>query len=236
MYPSGSAPTCIYGTPKMDKFSSSDSFAKLRLVVPSIGTFNYNLAGFLCDLLSPLVPNDYSCKDTFSFVSQIKNANLSSIFTNIPLQEPIDIAKNIIFNHNPNLNITKKELKKLFLFATSQTNFIFNSKFYNQVDGVTMGSPLASVLANIFMGFYESKWLNEYNLNKPKFYLRYVDDILPAFGKEQNSLNLLNCLNKKHPNIKFTIEKQINQSIAFLDVIISQVSIIKISHFKHIKN
>ena len=32
---------------------------------------------FLCDLLSHLVPNDYSCKDTFSFVSQIKNANLS---------------------------------------------------------------------------------------------------------------------------------------------------------------
>ena len=33
-----------------------------------------------------------------------------------------------------------------------------------------MGSPLALVLANIFMGFHKSKWLNEYNLNKPKFY------------------------------------------------------------------
>ena len=40
-----------------------------------------------------------------------------------------------------------------------------------------MGSPLAPVLANIFMSFHESKWLNEYNLNKPKFYLRYIDDI-----------------------------------------------------------
>ena len=82
--------------------------------------FHYNLVRFLCDLLSSLVPNDYSCKDTFSFVSQIKNANLSkkflvsydvtSLFTNIPLQETIDIAINLIFNHNPNLNITKKEL------------------------------------------------------------------------------------------------------------------------------
>ena len=34
------------------------------------------------------------------------------------------------------------------------------------------------------MGFHESKWLNEYNLNKPKFYLRYVDDILAAFDNE----------------------------------------------------
>ena len=184
MYPSGSAPTRIYGTPKMHKFSSSDSFPKLRPIVSSIGTFNYNLARFLCDLLSPLVPNDYSCKDTFSFVSQIKNTNLSkkflfsydvtSLFTNIPLQEIIDIAINLIFNHNPNLDITKKELQKRFLFTTSQTHFIFNSKFYNQIDGVAKSSPLAPVLANIFMGFYESKCLNEYNLNNLKFYLRYV--------------------------------------------------------------
>ena len=34
-----------------------------------------------------------------------------------------------------------------------------------------MGSPSATVLANIFMGFYESKWINEYNLNKLKFYM-----------------------------------------------------------------
>ena len=119
----------------MHKFSSSYSFPKLRPIVSSIGTFNYNLVRFLCDLLSPLLPNDYSCKDTF-FVSQIKNANLckkclafydvTTLFTNILLQETIDIAINLIFNHNPNLNITKKELKKLFLFATSPTHFIFN--------------------------------------------------------------------------------------------------------------
>ena len=52
-----------------------------------------------------------------------------------------------------------------------------------------MGSPLARVLANIFMIFRESKWLNEYNLNKPKFYLKYFDDILAAFDNEQYSLN-----------------------------------------------
>ena len=183
MYPSGSAPACIYGTPKMHNFSSTDTFPKRRPIVSSIGTFNYDLARFLCDLLSPVVPDDYSCKDAFSFVSQLKNENLSgkflvsydvtSLFTNILLQVTIDIAINLIFNHNPNLNIIKKELGKLFLFATSQTHFLFNGKFYNEIDGVVMGSPLAPVLTNIFMGFYESKWLNGYDLNKPKFYLRY---------------------------------------------------------------
>ena len=48
-----------------------------------------------------------------------------------------------------------------------------------------MGAPLAPVLANIFISFYESNWLNKYNINKPKFYLRYVDDILAVFDSEK---------------------------------------------------
>ena len=134
LYPSGSDPAHIYSTPKMHKFSSSDSFPKLRPIVSSIGTFNYNLARFLCDLLSLLVPNDYSCKDTFSFVSQINSVNLfkiflvsydiTSLFTNIPLQKTINIAINLIFKLNPNLNITIKELKKLFLCAISHNLFL----------------------------------------------------------------------------------------------------------------
>ena len=139
LYPSGSAPTRIYGTPKILKFSPSDTFPKLRPIVSSIGTFNYDIARFLSDLLSPVVRDDYSCKDTFSFVFQIKNENLSgeflvsygvtSHFTHIPLQETFDIAINLIFNHNPNLNITKKELKKLFLFTTSQIHFHLTVNF-----------------------------------------------------------------------------------------------------------
>ena len=107
----------------MHKFPSSDSFFKLCPILSSIGTFNYNVARLLCDLLSPLVPNDYICKDFF--LSQIKNASLSrkslvfcdvtSLFTNILLQETIDTTINFIFNHNPNLNITKKKLRKLLL-------------------------------------------------------------------------------------------------------------------------
>ena len=39
LYPSGSAPARIYGTPKMHKFSPSDSFPKLRPIVSSISKF-----------------------------------------------------------------------------------------------------------------------------------------------------------------------------------------------------
>ena len=52
----------------------------------------------------------------------------------------------------------------------------------------------------------------------------YVDDILAAFDNEQDSLNFLIFLNNRHPNIKFTIEKQINHPITFLDVFISGIN------------
>ena len=74
------------------------------------------------------------------------------------------------------------------------------------------------------MGFHESKWLNEYNLNKPKFYLRYVDGVRAVFEKKQDLLIFLSFLNNRHPNIKFTIENQIKHSIAFLDIFISGIN------------
>ena len=49
--------------------------------------------------------------------------------------------------------------------------------------------------------------LNGYNRNKPYFHLRYVDDTLAAFEKEQVSLNILKLLNSMCTNIKFAIEK-----------------------------
>ena len=70
--------------------------------------------------------------------------------------------------------------------------------------------------------------------NKPNFYLRYVDDILAAFN-EQDSFNFLDFLNKRHPNIKFTVKNKLTIPSLFL-MYSFQVSIIKISHFKHITN
>ena len=89
----------------------------------------------------------------------------------------------------------------------------------------------------VFIELFEFRSVLKYNLNKPKFYLRYVDDILGAFGNEiyLNSLNFLNVLNNSHLNIKITIERQINHSTAFLDVFISGINN-QISPFKHITN
>ena len=140
---------------------------------PPIGAYNYNLAKYLSSLLVPLLPDTYSVKDSFSFVEELRSFDfddkflisfdVESLFTNIPLNETIDIAVHLIFKHNPKFSIKKTDLKKLFSFATSETHFLFNGKFYVQVDGVAMGSPLAPILANLFLGFHEETWLNNFD-------------------------------------------------------------------------
>lgn len=90
------------------------------------------------------------------------------------------MAVNFILNNNPTYALLKKEkLKKTipFCFITKS-----NGTFYNQVDGVAIDSFLIPAHPIIFIGYKE---LNEYNLNKLKFYLRYIDAILVAFDNEQ---------------------------------------------------
>ena len=56
--------------------------------------------------------------------------------------------------------------EKLFQFANSATHVIFAGKFYGQIDGVTVGSPLGLVLGNLFMRHHEKSGHN---------YLKYVN-------------------------------------------------------------
>ena len=98
--------------------------------------------------------------------------DVTSLFTNTPLEETIDIAINPIFNQNPNLNITKKKLKKLFLFATLQTYFIFNSTFYNEADGVAIGFHLYKSTIRPFMAYCCHVWAGA-----PSRYLDLLDKL-----------------------------------------------------------
>ena len=230
IFPCGSKPATIYGLPKTHKMLfDSDDFS-LRPIIFSIGTYNYNLAKFLTELLDPVISKEHCAKDSFSFCEEIQQVSsndnflvsydVCSLFTSIPLQETIQIAVELIFQNNPQLKVTKRELKQLFNFATSGTHFIFNGSFYDQVDGVSMGSPLGPVLANLFMGYHEKKWLQEFNKGKVLMYKRYVDDIFCMFGNEKDAENFFEFLNCRHKNIKFTIEKESNKFLSFLDILI----------------
>ena len=152
--------------------------------------------------------------------------NVASLFTNIPLSETFDLAVSAIFESNTGLDLklSKTELKELFNFATSHTHFLFNGCFNDQVDGVAMGSPLAPVLTNFFMGYYEKLWLNNYTGPKVLYSSRYVDDIICCFRNSNDARLFFEYLNSCHPNIKFTMETEERGQLPCLDVLLSKQS------------
>ena len=78
--------------------------------------------------------------------------------------------------------ISKTDFCDLSNLATKESIFIFNNKFYIQVDGVAIGFPLRPILANISLSHHEDNWLNEYPIVfKSSFYSRYIDDVFVLF-------------------------------------------------------
>jgi len=77
---------------------------------------------------------------------------------------------------------------------------------YKQLNGVAMGSPIGSVLANIFVVFHESRLFD--NTAKPGIYFRYVDDCFVNFRSELDYDYFQEKLTLLYPALKFTVEKE----------------------------
>jgi len=97
---------------------------------------------------------------------------------------------------------------------------LFKGLFFDQIDGVAMGSPLAPVLAYSFMGHHERIWLENYKTSSILFYRRYFEDIFCLFDTEHDATLLFDYINDRHPKIRFTVEKEMDKKISFLDDLI----------------
>ena len=109
----------------------------------------------------------------------------------------------------------------MYIYIYIYVSYILNGKDGDGVaDGVAMGYPLTLVLANLFMGHNEKLWIENFQGTPPSYYRRYVDDIFSVFNNSFEAKELFNYINTRHPNIKFTIETEVNKNIPFLDVLI----------------
>ena len=62
----------IYGLPKMHKERELNPILPFGPIVSSFGIYNYNLAKYLCKLLSPHLPMEHCALDSFTFVKDIQ--------------------------------------------------------------------------------------------------------------------------------------------------------------------
>lgn len=108
--------------------------------------------------------------------------------------------------------------------------FADNNKYYKQVRGALMGSPLLPAIASIFMNHFEQKSLDSFHL-EPTYWLRYVDNVFVIWPHKKEELeNFHRHVNSIHPSITFTKEIEQNNVLLFQDVLITKT---KTTGFHH---
>ena len=220
-----------HGLPKIHKkYTDLPSF---RSIIDTTSTHHCGVGKFLTRLLNSLTQNVYSIKDSFKAVDRIRSIptelfdegycyfsfDVTSLFTNLPLNKTINIILHRIYKENlVRTNLRKSTLKKLIKDSRTKTTFSFDGKIYKQTDGVPMGSSLGPVLANVIMTEFERLVVDK--LIKDgliKFYIRYVDDTL-VLAKAENIDNIMKQFNFFDKSIQFTIDRFEDCVVHFLDV------------------
>ena len=151
----------LYGSAKVHKLLINE-LPPFRAILSAIGTSTHKLAKFLVPVLSNITQNEFTVKDSFTFVDDILTQNsdlymasldVDALFTNIPLNKTIDVCVKKLFKTPATLvkGISKNDFRDLLTLATRESFFTFNNKFCVEVDGVAMGSPLGPLLADIFL-------------------------------------------------------------------------------------
>ena len=99
------------------------------------------------------------------------------------------------------------------------TYFIFQGRFYEQVEGAGMGSPISPIIANIYMEAFETKAISTAP-QPPSLWRRFVDATFVVIQKTQKA-EFIKHINSIDSKIKFTSEDcHSDGSMPFLDILV----------------
>ena len=155
--PSSNQPAFLFATAKTHKFDdfsekTSDNL-KLRPIVSTVGTFYYQTAKHLASYLAPLTDNELSIKNTLDFAQRLDTRSLNdnkvlvsydvtSLFTQIPLEEIIDYILDQIYVQNKLPAIACKLIFKRLLYKVTQgTCLVSMGHFIDKWMAVVWGIP-----------------------------------------------------------------------------------------------
>jgi hypothetical protein len=224
-----SAPN-LHATIKLHKHNTP-----IRPIINWINAPAYKLAKYLTTTLHKhlQLPYTYNVENTISLITDLQTIEINentrlcsfdieNMYTNIPKSNLINVINNVLHNNQEVEDIIQTEIINILKTITDQNYFQFDLEHYKQCDGLAMGAPTSAILAETYIQNMEHTQIFQIlKAQKIIAYFRYVDDILIIYDNNNTDINqTLNDFNNLQPTIKFTIEKEKNESINFLDLTI----------------
>ena len=160
-----------------------------RPVVSSINCHTSKISEFVDYHLQPFVQSLKSyIKDTTDFLNKLKlhttnlpkkailvTMDVKSLYTNIPNREGIKSVVDRI--KDSDIRTLTTVISTFLWLILTLNNFEFNDNHYLQVSGVSMGTKCAPSYANLFMGYFEERYIYPKIDGKTLMYLRFIDEV-----------------------------------------------------------
>ncbi|XP_058817473.1 uncharacterized protein LOC131680779 [Topomyia yanbarensis] len=223
-------PPRIYGLPKIHKENRP-----LRPVVSTVSSATYKMAQYLSSILNHLVgKTEYHVRNSFEFAQELTKVKVPdgcvmysldvvSLYTNVPVDKVYEYVGERWNELQQHTTIPWDSFKAAMKTVLDASFFQYDGKFYRQDHGVPMGSPLSPVVANIVMEKLEQLTIERLKLRNISLtiYRRYVDDCF-VVGNGEEIDTVLGEFNKSHSSLVFTLEKEQEGSMRFLDLTLSR--------------
>ena len=188
----------------------------------------------MVNVLSPLLPYDFSTNNSKHFVLRINEIqcddndflvsfDVESLFTCIPVPDMLRIIKNLIVNDAvlaEHAKLSGIDIMSALKLCIHFTIFTFENVLYCRICEVPMGSCISPVVANIFLEYIERQALTSFR-EPPKIWIRYVDDIFCIINYSIID-EFLQHINSISSNIQFTAKTEKDQTLPFLNVQITR--------------
>ena len=212
LYPTGAGSPKFYWLPKIQKPGMP-----LRPIVSSTGG-----------------KSPHHVKNTQDFIDNIKGIHLGedqcmmsydvkALITSVPTTKAIIISKQLLEKDQElqqRTSLSIENITSLLEFCITSTYFSFQGKFYEQVEGAAMGSPLSPIVAYLYMESFEVEALRSAP-HTPYLWKRFVDDTFTILQSSQRD-GFLEYLNSIDQHIQFTAEDQREDgAMPFLDILVT---------------
>lgn len=220
----------LYVTLKTHKETDVDGDMKARPVSSNINAPTEAIAKNLSEIFNSLPPpKGKSVKNGMEFAKQVNGMEMgrveemgsydvTALYPSIPVEYTIKLLMMWLISCGVRLERAIAYVT-LTALCMKQNIFQFRGKWYMQLDGTCIGCSLSSFVAEIFMCNFEMSLANHPQF--PRVYTRYIDDIFAVQNKRVFDVVRKLFEDKmdeyKRGAIKFTIERQKDGKLAFLN-------------------
>jgi hypothetical protein len=130
----------------------------------------------------------------FPVTARLFSFDATNLFTNVPVADTIKLMVDMLTKKNIATQPQIAEFRALIKKCVEHNICLFKNKIFKFPDGLPIGGPFSSLLADVFLNNLEESILNNFPVgHRVTFWIRYVDDVLCVWLESDSEIHKFLC-------------------------------------------